>query len=147
MSFAFFDHTGDIGVRLSGRTLDEIFQSAAAAFTETITESACVEPRQTVPLTVESSAADLLLVDWLNEILYRFEVDEFLVGAAEVKVAGPNLGEGRSSAAFALHATLLGETLDPARHRIKVLVKAITYHALDVHEDRDGWHATVIVDI
>ncbi len=153
MSFSFFDHTGDVGVRLTGRTLDDLFAAGAAAFTETVAGSARVEPRRNIPLTLRSSAADLLLVDWLNEILYRFEVEQFLVGAAEVHVSGPDLGRGYSSAASAkgtalvLRATCRGETFDPARHLIKVLVKAITYHALDVHEDRDGWHATVIFDI
>ena len=138
MPFAFFDHTGDVGVRLTGRTLDDLFRAAAEAFTTTLTDPGSVERRQTVTLTLEAPALDLLLVDWLNEILYRFEVGQFLVGDAEVQVNGT---------AARLHGTLSGEVFDASRHRIKVLVKAITYHALEVREGAGGWHATVVFDI
>ncbi len=60
MSFSFFDHTGDIGVRVRARTLDELFRDAAAAFTDAITDPARIEPRRSVSLTLESPAADLL---------------------------------------------------------------------------------------
>ena len=159
MSFTFFDHTGDIGVRLAGRTLDDLFESAAAAFTETITDPARVEPRRQVPVTLEPAPPDLLLVDWLSEILYRFEVEQFLVARVEVHVDGPKLGANRSdavpandapaasSAVLSLQAVLSGETFEASRHAIKVLVKAITYHALEVRHDADGWHATLVFDV
>jgi SHS2 domain-containing protein len=155
MSFSFFDHTGDIGVRVTARTLDELFRDAAAAFTETVTDAGRVETRRSVSLTLEAAAADLLLVDWLNEILYRFEVDRYLVGAVDVRVDRRTPGRERSDAlaaedavaAFALHGTLHGEPFDAERHGVKVLIKAITYHALEVREGPDGWQATVVFDI
>jgi SHS2 domain-containing protein len=167
LSFALFGHSGDIGVRLAGRTLDDLFREAAAAFTEAITDPARLEPRRTVSLTLESPAPDLLLVDWLSEILYRFEVEQFLVADARVflervgsssevrspesDVDGPDLGRRRSNAspatAWRLQATLSGEPFDRERHAIKVLIKAVTYHALEVREEADGWHATVVFDI
>ena len=155
MSFAFFDHTGDIGVRVTARTLDGLFRDAAAAFTETITDPTRVESRRSVSLALASPAADLLLVDWLNEILYRFDVDQYLVGTADVQIAVPDPGRGRSNAppashaaaAFRLQATLGGEPFDAQRHGVKVLIKAVTYHALEVREDPDGWQATVVFDI
>ncbi len=146
MSFFFFDHTGDIGVRVTGRTLDQLFEAAAGAFTEALTDSVRVEPRRQVSLALEAPALDLLLVDWLNEILYRFEVEQFLVAAVRVHVDRCDPGS-RSNAAAALHATLTGEAFDPRRHAIKVLIKAVTYHALEVREDDEGWHATVVFDI
>ncbi len=151
MSFAFFDHTGDIGVRLDGRTLDDLFESAAAALTDSIVSRPSVEPRSTVEIDVESDALDLLLVDFLSEILYRFEVGQFLVARAHIQMRRSDAPGGGlsppSAAAWRLHATLEGETFDAARHSIKVLVKAVTYHALEVTEEADGWHATVVFDI
>ncbi len=140
MPHSFFDHTGDIGVRVAATTLDDLFRDAAAAFTETVADPARIEPRRSISLTLESSALDLLLVDWLNEILYRFDVDRYLVATAEVHVR-------TKAAAFALHATLGGEQFDPARHAVKVLIKGVTYHALEVRQDADLWHATVVFDI
>jgi len=151
LSFSFFDHTGDIGVRLSGRTLDDLFESAAAAFVDSITDPARIKPRRAIRVELESSALDLLLVDFLSEILYRFEVKQFLVAAVQVHIVGRDLGRERQGTppakAWRLHATLSGEPFDRERHGIKVLIKAVTYHALEVTEDADGWHATLVFDI
>ncbi len=148
MSFTYFDHTGDIGVHLVAQTPAELFRDAAAAFTDTVTNPARIEVRRSVPVTLTSPALDLLLVDFLSEILYRFEVERFLVAAAQVNVEGHGSeGEPGGTAAFALHATLDGETFDADRHGVKVLVKAITYHALEVRQDPEGWHATVVFDL
>ena len=165
VSFALFGHSGDIGVRLAGRTLDDLFREAAAAFTEAITDPARIEPRRSVSLTLESPAPDLLLVDWLSEVLYRFEVEQFLVADARVflervgsssevrcpesDVEGPDPDRRRSNAppVWRLQATLSGEPFDRERHAIKVLIKAVTYHTLEVREEADGWHATVVFDI
>ncbi len=147
MAFSFFDHTGDIGVRLSGRTPDDLFQSAADALTDTITDRARIESRRAIGFALESSAVDLLLVDFLAEILYRFEVDRFLVARSDVHLDRPRTAPDNPSAAWRLHATLHGEGFDAARHPIKVLVKAVTYHALEVASDAAGWHATLVFDI
>jgi SHS2 domain-containing protein len=149
MSFSFFDHTGDIGVRLTGRTLDDLFLSAARAFSDSVTDPDRIRPRHSVSLALEASALDLLLVDWLSEILYRFEVEQFLVATAIVHVEGGSLDRAVPGATevWRLRGTLNGEAFDRERHGIKVLIKAITYHALEVREDGDGWHATVVFDI
>ena len=138
--YEFFDHTGDIGVRLSGATLDELFASAAAAFVAAVAEPAGIEPRRAVPVALEASALDLLLVDWLSEILFRFDVGRFLPARAEVGVEP--CGEG-----WRVHGTLTGEVVDPERHGVKLLIKAVTYHALEVKETAQGWTATVVFDI
>ena len=151
MAFTFFDHTGDIGVHLTGRTLDDLFCSAAHAFTESVSELRRVEPRRAIALSLESTGLDLLLVDFLNEMLYHFETEQFLVAAVNVSVRAHSrdLGRERSYAlpAAALQAVLHGEPFDGQRHGMKVLIKAVTYHALEVREEADGWHATVVFDV
>lgn len=140
MTYSFFDHTGDIAVRLDAGTPGQLFESAAAAFTDAVTDPPTVRPHDTIQFDLESSSLDLLLVDFLTEILYRFEVDQFLCARSDVRLAS-------TSTAWRLHSTLHGETFDERRHQIKVLIKAVTYHALEVGEDARGWHATVVFDI
>jgi SHS2 domain-containing protein len=137
---AFFDHTGDIGVRLSAATLEDLFAFAAVAFVETVAEPAGFEPRRAIPVALDASGPDLLLVDWLSEILFRFEVEQFLPARVEVRVT-------REGDGWRLEGTLMGETVDPARHAVKLLVKAVTYHALQVEQTADGWQGTVVFDI
>lgn len=140
MPYAFFDHTGDIGVSLSGRTLDQLFGHAAEAFTDTITALDLVEPRRPEEVTVDAPELDLLLVDFLSELLYRFDTRAWLTRHAAVELREQDGG-------WTLQGTLTGERLDPARHAVKVLIKAVTYHALHVRQRDDTWTADVVFDI
>ncbi len=139
MGYTFVDHTADVAADLSATTLGEMFASAAQALTDTITDRTLVRPVQSVEVALEAPSLEDLLVDWLNELLYRFEVHNLLVADADVVVTtdGP----------CRLAATVHGESFDPDRHPSRVLVKSATYHGLRV-EQRDGaWRARVVFDI
>lgn len=140
MPYETFDHTGDIGIRVSADTCDELFATAAGAFTDTVTEPDRVGESQMSTISMAAADLDLLFVDWLSELLYRFETSGWLTRRAEVAIdRGPD--------GCRLHARLYGETLDPARHPIKVLVKAVTYHTLRVEQGATGWAGSVVFDI
>jgi SHS2 domain-containing protein len=140
MPYQFFDHTGDIGVTLSGRTVEELFAAAAAAFSESITPLDGVEPRRPEELDVEAPELDLLLVDFLSELLYRFDTRGWLTRQADVEIRERDGG-------WHLQGTLLGEKHDPARHPVRVLIKAVTYHQLQIVEREGMWAANVVFDI
>lgn len=140
MTYEFFDHTGDIGVALSGRTLDELFASAAVAFSDTITPLTGIDPRRPEELDVAAPELDLLMVDFLSELLYRFDTRSWLTREAQVEVRERDGG-------WALQGTLIGERHDPSRHPIRILIKAVTYHGLRVVKAEDTWRANVVFDI
>jgi len=141
MAYQFFDHTGDVGVALAGRTLDELFASAAQAFSDTMTPLEGVEPRRPEELDVAAPELDLLLVDFLSELLYRFDTRGWLTRDAQVEVR-------ESDGGWALRGTLIGERHDSARHPVKVLIKAVTYHGLEIKQDERGlWSANLVFDI
>jgi SHS2 domain-containing protein len=79
-------------------------------------------------------------VDWLNELLYRFEVQNMLVATADVRV-------GDKGGRWDLDGTVAGEPFDPSRHPTRVLVKSATYHGLHVTRDGGTWRARVLFDI
>lgn len=137
--FEFVPHTADIAVRLRADSLPSLFEAAAAAFTEALTDHQAVRAIHSRVVTVDASDADLLLVDWLHELLFLFETERFLVSKAEV-----SLEEG---APLRLQATVRGERWDEARHHLKVLIKAVTYHGLDIVRREEAYHATIIFDI
>jgi SHS2 domain-containing protein len=107
--------------------------------TEAMTTAAAVEPRVSAHIMLESPELDLLLVDWLSELLFRFETTGFLVARATVELVTADV--------YRLGARIEGEPLDPERHAMKVLLKAVTYHGLQVKEHAGRWTATVIFDI
>ena len=136
MAYHLSDHAGGIAVRLRGRTREALFASAALAFTDCITPLTGVEPRRPEELALDAPELDLLLVDFLSELLYRFDTRAWLTCSADVGVRELDGG-------WTLEGTLSGEKLDVARHPIKRLITAVTYRGLQVIE-RDGeWHADV----
>jgi SHS2 domain-containing protein len=138
--YEFFDHTGDIGVSIRARTLAQLFADAASAFTDSITAIERIEPKRPEELDVDAPELDLLLVDFLSELLYRFDTRAWLTRNAELELQEKDGG-------WALQGTLRGERLDPARHDVKVLVKAVTYHGLHVERVDGLWTARVVFDI
>jgi SHS2 domain-containing protein len=140
MPYEYFLHTGDLGIRVRGASLEELLESAALAFTEAVVDPASVRAADAETVACRAAAPDLLLHDFLSEVLYQFDARYRLVRDVEVTVA-------RDGEEWALDATTRGELVDPARHEIRLLVKGVTYHALSVTEAADGWQGTVILDI
>jgi SHS2 domain-containing protein len=132
-----FEHTADLGLRVRAPDIDTLFVEAAQAlFAAIIEDLTAVQPQQQVEVQLTGTDRDLLLFDWLNELLFRFETAHLVFGRFEVQIVGDQL-----------HGKAWGEPLDRARHLLSHEVKAITYHGLRVEPTPDGWLAEVIVDI
>jgi|SRR3954470_6477699 SHS2 domain-containing protein len=140
MGHAFIDHTADVAADLDGRSQGELFLSAARALTDTITPVEGVGAVVTQSVTLEAPTIEDLLVDWLNELLYLFEVQNVLFVDGEVSVAER---DGR----WHVSATVAGEPFDPDRHPVRVLVKSATYHGLRVTHEQGTWRARIVLDI
>lgn len=140
MGWTPFDHTGDVAVSIDAPDLPGLFRDAALAFTATMVGLDEVRPAVEEPVDVSAESLDDLMVEWLGELLYRFEVRDLLVCAADIGVEG-------TDTAWRAAGVVRGEPFDPARHRIQVLVKGITYHRLHVVRDGSGWRTDVVFDI
>jgi protein archease len=131
-----FAHEADIGVRGWGPTAEVAFEQAALALTAVITEQP-VALRERVTVRCQAPALDLLLVEWLNALVYEMAVRRMLFGRFRVRITDDTL-EGEA----------FGETVDVARHRPAVEVKGATYTALRVAKERDGlWRAECVADV
>ena len=132
-----FEHTADLGLRVHAPDLDTLFVEAGLGFFSILVDNLdAVQPVREVTFRIDGREKDYLLLDWLNELLYRFETDKLLFCEFQVRVNDTGLG-----------ARARGEAADPQRHRLSHEVKAITYHQLRVEKTADGWLAEVIVDI
>jgi SHS2 domain-containing protein len=140
MPYEFFPHTSDIGLRLWGASIEELLRSAALALTDAVVDPVSVRALDARHVTCRAAAPDLLLHDFLAELLYQFDAHGRLVRDADVAVV-------RDGEAWTLDATTRGEPVDAARHAIRLLVKGVTYHALSAIETPEGWQGTVILDI
>jgi len=132
-----FPHEADVGVRGVGESLEEAFEQAAVALTAVITDPEGVEPREAVSITCKAPDRELLLVDWLNALIFEMASRNMLFSRFEVTIR-----DGR------LRGTAWGEPVDRARHRPAVEVKGATYTGLHVGRRDDGlWVAECVVDV
>lgn len=139
--YEFFDHTADLGLRVSAGTLNELFVDAGRGFAAMIAGGA-MPSGEAVAAVIELEVDDLelLLFDWLRELLDRFERRHELFGEFEVEVS-EDQGEWR------ITARCKGVVTDATRMELEHEVKAITYHGLLVEQTDNGWRGEVIVDI
>ena len=132
-----FPHEADIGVRGTGSTLDEAFAGAALALTAVICDPATVAQKQSVTIDCDAPDVELLLVDWLNALIYRMATRHLLFSRFEVQITGTRL-----------HATAWGETVDVARHQPAAEAKGVSFCELKVCQQADGqWLAQAVVDV
>jgi SHS2 domain-containing protein len=131
-----FAHGADIGVRGSGRTRAEAFGNAALALTAVLVEPGAVEARDCVPIRCSAPDDEMLLVDWLNAVVYAMATRNMLFGRFDVRLDDHTLA-----------ASAWGEAIDRARHQPAVEVKGATYTGLSVRERDDGWVAECVVDV
>lgn len=131
-----FEHDADIGVRGYGASKAEAFEQAALALVAVITDPATVRPRRAVRIHCEGDDDELLLVDWLNRLIYEMTTHHLLFGRFAVQFE-----------AGGLSATALGEPTDPERHQPAVEPKGATYTDLRVVPLEQGWLAQTVVDV
>lgn len=132
-----FPHEADMGVRGIGSTKEAAFEGAALALTAVITDLAEVIPTQPVAVACNAPDDELLLVDWLNALVYEMATRKMLFSRFEVHFNN-----------HSLHATAWGEPVEVIRHRPAVEVKGATYTDLLVKQDQKGsWIAQCVVDV
>ena len=133
--------TADIAFEATGRDLPELFTAAADATMNVMIDNLeAIEPRETRRLELKNDAIDMLLFDFLQELIYFKDADRLLLRIREVQI-------DEKDDAYSLNAAAAGESLDPARHRQRADVKAVTLHDFRVEKSDDGWKASVLLDI
>jgi SHS2 domain-containing protein len=136
--FEFFDHTADIGVRIYGSSLAELFENAARAMYEALGRLHKPESNRQKSVELQAESAEDLLHDWLADLLYEVEVNHVLYDEFEMHELTPH----------GLKATLCGGAIDFARSQTNEEIKAVTYHQLRVESQPGGsWRAVVIFDV
>ncbi len=142
--YEFLDHTADVAFRISADTPAALFAEAARAFYAVLLDDESVprvEPRTERAVDLTGIDGEMLLVDFLNELIYRFDSEDLLLPLVDVEEARLDAGAAR------LRARLGGEAFDPARHHLRTGVKAATYHGLRIEAVPGGLRAEVVLDL
>lgn len=136
-SFEYFDHTADIGIAAFGPTLAEAFGAAATGLFHILADMGNVREETSIKVTVEGEDLEDLLVTWLNELLFVFDVEHLLLRSFDISLMDET----------ALQAVCHGEHFEPDRHHLKQGIKAATHHMVRVARTDNGYSIRVIIDV
>ena len=132
------EHTAEAGVIARGVTAAEAFANAAEGMYALMLDLDGIEEREERAVALEDESPEHLLVAWLLELLFLTETEELVFR----RFAVDELSETR------LRGRAWGERFDPERHRThNVMVKAVTYHLLEIGREDGGYRVQVLFDI
>lgn len=133
--------TADIAFEATGRDLPELFKDAADATMNVMIDNlAAVVPRETRHIELSNDEIDMLLFDFLQELIYLKDAERLLLRVHKVRI-------DEKDKKYFLKAEVAGEQLDEARHKQRADVKAVTLHEFSVEKKDGGWRARVLLDI
>jgi SHS2 domain-containing protein len=129
----------DVAFDASGKTMEEVFQEAAKATLQVMVQDiSSIRQVDKVEVRLDESSSEMLLFDFLNELIFYKDAKRLLLLPTELKISN----EGRH-----LEATLRGEQIDPSRHPLDTDVKAVTMLRFALEQVPEGWRATVVLDV
>jgi protein archease len=132
-----FSHGSDIGVRGFGRSIEEALEQAAVALAAVVADVSTIRQSEAVEISCSAPDLELLLMSWLNAVIYEMAVRRMLFSKFRVVLSGCSLA-----------GTLYGEEVDPQRHHLAVEAKGATVTALKLERDQKGqWTAQCVIDV
>lgn len=135
MSFEELEHTADIKIRVKAATIEELFSEAARALM-TVMYGNISPGNITRHIEIDDSDTLSLLQNFLSELLFISEVEDFVISHAEVRIEGTHL-----------LAELYGEPFMREKHMVGREVKGISYSGLTIAREQDSYILEVIFDV
>ena len=134
--FEIVNHTADVGIIAHGADIKQAFANAAKGLFSLITELDNVQEVLHRDIEVTATDKESLLVEWLNELIYLFDVENIVFKRFDITELSDTQLKARS----------YGEKVDSSKHILKTGVKAATYHMLKV-DKANGCKVQVLFDI
>ena len=134
MKYRLLEHTADAMVEVYGQDLEERFENAAYAMFDQITDLSKVEAKGELRIILDAESREQLLVDFLQELLFVQDLQDFVFSKFEVSTDGKKL-----------EAMCAGEKFDPSKHTKRSVVKGVTYHRLEFDDKQSK--VTLLFDV
>jgi len=136
-NYEIFEHTADIGVRIKGEDLKDLFKNAGLAVFLISARKQYTASKEHPKLNINLQAQDIeeLFVNWLNEIISLAAVNSLVFHNIIIKKLQDNC----------LEAVVIGS--DTGNYKINTEIKAATHHQLKLEEVEGRWQAEVIFDV
>jgi len=137
--YEIIEHTADVGVRIYGETLEDLFINSASALFALLLDYKPQALKQK-NIRMEADSREELFANWLNELISQFFADKFLPGQY-------NLSINSKSKPYSLEGNIIGQDFNPYENKINLEIKAATYHNLKIAYRNGGYMAEVIFDV
>ena len=132
--FEFLEHTSDIKLKIYGDTLNEIFENSVLAFSSYIAREEKIKSRKSKIVEVSGRDNESLLYNFLDELIYLLDADEFIASKAKVTLRGNNL-----------IAEVFGDNTKDYKGLSQI--KAATYSEMYIKKTSKGWEAQFVLDV
>ncbi len=134
MKYRFLEHTGDIKFEVEGKTLAEIFENSVEAVSNYISRGGKIKSAKGKVINVSGTDMGSLFYNFLDELIYLLDAENFIVAKAKVIIRGYNL-----------RAELFG---DNAKNYSDLdYIKAATYAEMYIKKTLKGWKAQAVLDV
>lgn len=140
--YEILEHTADKGLEVHASDLPELFRLAGQGLFALMIDVKRYPPTEQVAVQREAPDLEMLIVRWLNELLYQFEVYHRLFSDFDpVKVEER---DGRWYVESVAHY----RPIQPAELEWDgAPVKSVTYHGLKLEPTPEGWFLRFYVDV
>ncbi len=128
MTYRNLEHMTDAFIEVSGKTLEEAFETAGIAVVDTILDVKCVEKKTERKIEVSATDLNSLLYSWLEEIIILTITEGFVARSFSVKITKVDK--------YLLTAIISGEPIDFDKHHFKLEIKAPTYHLMEIKQEK-----------
>lgn len=140
MAFEYLDHVSDVSILASGETMNEAFCEAARGMFNLMGDLDQIKPRDKIEVRVSARTSELLLVEWLGELLAEKDLKRLLFSHFSASIE-------QQDDEMTLVGSASGEPIDRSRHELRTEVKGVTYAGLRVWRDDGRFKVKCVLDV
>lgn len=137
--YRYLDHMTDAVIEAYGDSLEEAFENAARGLNDTMIDLKTVRPNKEIKITAVGHDLHSLLFDWLDKVMLLLVADGIVMSEFSVEI--------KQKGGYSLEGVAKGERLDLDRHRYKVEIKAVTYHEMQITEEKGKATVKFLLDL
>lgn len=134
--YRYLDHMTDAVIEAYGGTLEEAFENAAKGLNDTMIDLKTVRPDREIKISASGHDLYSLLFDWLDKVMLLLVADGIVMSEFSVKISG-----------YSLEGIAKGERLNLERHHYKVEIKAVTYHEMQITQEKGQSTVRFLLDL
>lgn len=137
--YRYLDHMTDAIIEAYGGTLEEAFENAARGLNDTMIDLKTVRPNREIKIAATGHDLQSLLFDWLDKVMLLLVADGIVMSEFSVKI--------KQKGGYSLEGVAKGERLDLDKHHYKVEIKAVTYHEMQITEEKGKATVRFLLDL